>query len=315
MLVRLAVTQDNDYEVSQQFLLQARNAGVSVVTGVGTIVDEGNGEVFLVDNSSGVPNARGEVGFPVNLDDDRPKPEAPLKPSAVSPAAAPILPPRQQVLGTAAAQVHVQNTVAATRQADLQQVAAVSSAAGLGGVADQIRLSYVDAVETRFAQSSDPYLYVLPAVSEVGGERRDAAIATVLLQTGLLMNVFPLNDRGVQDAGLLSRAERETSSAQQQQADLVTGPEAVDSGELSEVVAAARQADEQALEAERQQWARLARLFDVMPQPQPSDTRVGNATADAAQGWRFGQLLKRAALARGGTAMPLAADLPQSRNG
>ena len=66
LLVRLAVTQDTNYEISESFKLTATNAGGSTAKGVGTIVDNGTGNVFLANNTTATPST------PALADDDRP---------------------------------------------------------------------------------------------------------------------------------------------------------------------------------------------------------------------------------------------------
>jgi hypothetical protein len=302
MRVRLAVTQDYDYEVSQQFLLQARNAGGSVVTGVGTIVDEGNGDIFLEGNTTGVPNEPGDEGYPDQLDDDRPKPEAP-KLAAPPPPPEPILQPALQVMRVTAAEVHVQASVASTRQADPQQVADIGARVGVSG---EFRLGYADSVDSRFARMTDPNVYVGPAVFDVGDARRSAAIPSVLLQTGLLMEGQTLGS-GIGLGDLISKGADlpgmgdPTLAVQQPSPDaLAPTLEPQQAEALAEQVAAAQRVDEEAKAEEQAQWLRIARLFEPAAAAQE---RTFVAPRDSAggpmqPGWRFSDQIKRAAAAR-----------------
>ena len=94
LLVRVAVTQDANYEVSESFTLTATNTGGTGASGTGTIVDDGTGVVFLaglddpatpgVQNptgvgSNGLPLTQATASTPVAdpaqvvvADDDRP---------------------------------------------------------------------------------------------------------------------------------------------------------------------------------------------------------------------------------------------------
>ncbi|MCQ4316480.1 tandem-95 repeat protein [Stutzerimonas zhaodongensis] len=71
LLVRVAVNQDNVHEGNESFTLIATTGGGDNVIGIGTINDEGEGDVYLGGNTSGTPDAPGSGGYP-SLDDDRP---------------------------------------------------------------------------------------------------------------------------------------------------------------------------------------------------------------------------------------------------
>ncbi|MDP2348308.1 MAG: Calx-beta domain-containing protein, partial [Gammaproteobacteria bacterium] len=70
LYVRMAVTQDNVHEGNEAFSLTASTSSGSS-TGIGTINDEGEGDVFLASNNTGTANLSGDSGYPT-LDDDRP---------------------------------------------------------------------------------------------------------------------------------------------------------------------------------------------------------------------------------------------------
>lgn len=71
LLVRVAITADTTHEGNESFTLNVTPAGGSVLYGIGTIGDEGEGSVFLDTNTSGNPDTSG-ASFPAQLDDDRP---------------------------------------------------------------------------------------------------------------------------------------------------------------------------------------------------------------------------------------------------
>ena len=70
--VRVAVVSDNPFEDSESFTLTATNTGGGPAAGIGTIRDNGMGDIFLPSNTSGVPDAPGTPGYPASLDDDMP---------------------------------------------------------------------------------------------------------------------------------------------------------------------------------------------------------------------------------------------------
>lgn len=72
-LVRVAIVNDVPYEGPQTFRLRATNTanGITSIGGLGTIYDEGSGDVFLAANKTTTPNISSDSGYPV-LDDDRP---------------------------------------------------------------------------------------------------------------------------------------------------------------------------------------------------------------------------------------------------
>ncbi|MCQ4349017.1 VCBS domain-containing protein, partial [Pseudomonas stutzeri] len=65
LLVRVAVLQDDVHEGNESFRLIATTSDGSQSAGIGTINDEGEGDVFLAGNTSGTPDSAA-------LDDDRP---------------------------------------------------------------------------------------------------------------------------------------------------------------------------------------------------------------------------------------------------
>ena len=66
LLVRIAVTNDGLDEGAERFTLTASNSAGGTATGIGTIVDDGSGSVFLPGNETGTPDS------PTGpLDDDR----------------------------------------------------------------------------------------------------------------------------------------------------------------------------------------------------------------------------------------------------
>ena len=71
LFVRIAVTQDTVHEGNESFTLVAVTSDGSQSTGIGTIGDEGEGDIFLSSNVTGTPNGSGDSGYPT-LDDDRP---------------------------------------------------------------------------------------------------------------------------------------------------------------------------------------------------------------------------------------------------
>ncbi len=70
LLVRVAIKQDDIHEGNESFTLTATTSGDSS-TGIGTINDEGEGDLYLADNQTGAPDSAGSSGYPT-LDDDRP---------------------------------------------------------------------------------------------------------------------------------------------------------------------------------------------------------------------------------------------------
>ncbi|MCQ4296031.1 VCBS domain-containing protein [Pseudomonas stutzeri] len=66
LLVRVAVIQDDIHEGNESFTLTAYVSQDNSSTGIGTINDEGEGDIYLPDNTSGAPDSTGP------LDDDRP---------------------------------------------------------------------------------------------------------------------------------------------------------------------------------------------------------------------------------------------------
>ncbi len=70
LLVRVGINQDNVYESNEAFTLNVTPTGGTVVYGIGTINDEGEGDVFLPSNNTGTPNLSTDFGYPT-LDDDR----------------------------------------------------------------------------------------------------------------------------------------------------------------------------------------------------------------------------------------------------
>lgn len=72
VLVRLAVKQDAPYEMSESFTLKASTATGKSDSAIGTIVDNGTGNLFSAVNTSGTPDAPGTNSLPASLDDDRP---------------------------------------------------------------------------------------------------------------------------------------------------------------------------------------------------------------------------------------------------
>lgn len=66
LLVRIAVNQDDVHEGNESFTLSAFVSQNISSTGIGTINDEGEGDVYLPGNTSGTPDSGG------TLDDDRP---------------------------------------------------------------------------------------------------------------------------------------------------------------------------------------------------------------------------------------------------
>jgi hypothetical protein len=59
VLVRVAITNDTTYEVSEKFNLVATNTLGTTATGVGTILDNGTGDLFSGINTTGTPDALG----------------------------------------------------------------------------------------------------------------------------------------------------------------------------------------------------------------------------------------------------------------
>ncbi len=72
LLVRTALVNDTSYEGPETLTLTATNASGSAATGVGTIQDNGTGDIFKYSSpTSSVPLAPNDPAYPV-LDDDRP---------------------------------------------------------------------------------------------------------------------------------------------------------------------------------------------------------------------------------------------------
>jgi len=72
LLVRVPIVKDRPYEVSEQYTLEAvTNSGAPVV-GIGIILDDGNGDIFLPSNNEGTPDLPGTAGYPTSLDNDMP---------------------------------------------------------------------------------------------------------------------------------------------------------------------------------------------------------------------------------------------------
>ncbi|MGE4404512.1 Ig-like domain-containing protein [Pseudomonas sp.] len=71
LLVRVAIKQDDLHEGNESFTLTATTSGGDSSTGIGTINDEGEGDLYLADNQTGAPDSAGGSGYPT-LDDDRP---------------------------------------------------------------------------------------------------------------------------------------------------------------------------------------------------------------------------------------------------
>jgi hypothetical protein len=73
LLVRVAITADDEFETSEFFTLSVTNTGGVDATGTGVIRDDGTGELFGPDNTSGTPDQPGENGLAEDLilDDDR----------------------------------------------------------------------------------------------------------------------------------------------------------------------------------------------------------------------------------------------------
>ncbi len=71
LLVRVALVSDGDVEGAETFMLSGGNTGGTNTDGVGTIVDDGTGDIYLADNTDGDPNGPGDAGYPERLDDDR----------------------------------------------------------------------------------------------------------------------------------------------------------------------------------------------------------------------------------------------------
>ena len=74
LLVRVDITdeQDTPYEGAEVFTLTAATTSGASDTGIGTIVDDGTGDIFLDTNTDGDPNDPTDAGYPDELDDDRP---------------------------------------------------------------------------------------------------------------------------------------------------------------------------------------------------------------------------------------------------
>lgn len=70
ILVRVAITNDAPYEVSEQLTLAATFDNGLVETGTLTILDNGQGSVFLEDNKTPLPNVPTDAGYPT-LNNDR----------------------------------------------------------------------------------------------------------------------------------------------------------------------------------------------------------------------------------------------------
>lgn len=72
VLVRLAVKQDQPYEMAESFTLKASTATGKSDSAIGTIVDNGTGDLFSAANTSGTPENPGVNSLPASRDDDRP---------------------------------------------------------------------------------------------------------------------------------------------------------------------------------------------------------------------------------------------------
>ena len=90
LLVRVAITSDDNFETSEFFTLTVSNTGGSDATGTCQIRDNGTGTLFGADNTTGTPDALGSApDLPSKLDDDRrpfaspdfiePLPDRPIK--------------------------------------------------------------------------------------------------------------------------------------------------------------------------------------------------------------------------------------------
>jgi VCBS repeat-containing protein len=71
LLVRIPIEQDDLHEGTESFTLTASATGYVSATGVGAINDEGEGDVFLEANTTGIPNLPTDAGYPT-LDNDTP---------------------------------------------------------------------------------------------------------------------------------------------------------------------------------------------------------------------------------------------------
>ncbi|MBU3600726.1 DUF4347 domain-containing protein, partial [Polynucleobacter sp. 30F-ANTBAC] len=71
LLVRVAITNDAPYEMSETFKLSASNTGGSGATGIGTIKDDGTGSIYVATNTTATPDNPGVAGAPT-LNNDIP---------------------------------------------------------------------------------------------------------------------------------------------------------------------------------------------------------------------------------------------------
>jgi hypothetical protein len=71
LLVRVAIINDRIFEESETFNLVATTSGGASVSGVGTIKDDGTGDLFSSTNTTGTPDAVNTNDLPSSLNDDR----------------------------------------------------------------------------------------------------------------------------------------------------------------------------------------------------------------------------------------------------
>ena len=71
LLVRTAITPDTLAEGNEAFTLDVRTTDGSITRGIGTIGDEGDGNIFLAGNTTATANTNSDAGYPTQLDDDR----------------------------------------------------------------------------------------------------------------------------------------------------------------------------------------------------------------------------------------------------
>jgi VCBS repeat-containing protein len=77
LLVRVPINQDDEHESNESFTLTATTKDDNATVGIGTINDEGEGDIYLNNNNTGIPNEPGDLDpngpdYPAYLDDDRP---------------------------------------------------------------------------------------------------------------------------------------------------------------------------------------------------------------------------------------------------
>jgi VCBS repeat-containing protein len=72
LLVRTTITQDSTFEGQESFALAVTKVSAedTTVYGVGSIYDDGTGDIYLADNTSGSADTSG-TGYPTSKDDDR----------------------------------------------------------------------------------------------------------------------------------------------------------------------------------------------------------------------------------------------------